>query len=239
MSGMSTRRSRCQLMTASFERAVPRRDREGRVGRQLHAAQPLGDAHVVGVDHPVHAFAHRAQVVDLRVDERTRVERCVGAKRVAHPGDVELRVRHHDVVHLDERLYRELPVHGETGRVPLLGAQRLHFPRVEDGGGRLHALADGRRVVVEVDPRAPAPRLASHRNEVDVARLHVVPGERLAPGNTGVRAVEPVAPTVEGAGEAIGARASALDEPYTAMAAGVLEHAHLNIGPRVRRCAAR
>ena len=52
-----------------------------RVGRQLDVAQALGDPHVVGVDHPGHALAHRAQVVDLRIDERARVDRPTVAGR--------------------------------------------------------------------------------------------------------------------------------------------------------------
>ena len=144
-------------------------------------------------------------------------------------GDDELRVRLHHVVLLDERLFGELPVHGEPARVPPLGAQRLHLPRVEDRGERLDALPQRRRVVVEVDPRAPAPHLAPHRHEVDVVRLQVVLGERLALRDEGVRAVEAVAPAVERAGEPALARPAALDDPDAAVAAGVLERAHAHV----------
>ena len=68
------------------ERAVPRRHRQRRVGGQLDVAQTLGDAHVVRVHHPGHAVAHRAQVVDVGVDERTRVERRAVARRVPRRG---------------------------------------------------------------------------------------------------------------------------------------------------------
>ena len=117
------------------------------------------------------------------------------------PGDAQLRVRLQHVVLLHERLFGELPVHGEPERVPPLGPHRLHLPRVEDGGGRLDALAQRRRVVVEVDPGAPAPRLAAHRREVDVVGLQVVLGEGTPLRHEGVAAVEAVAPPVERAGE--------------------------------------
>src|SRR5206468_4241310 len=91
-------------------------------------------------------------------------------------------------------------------RVPPLRAQRLDLPRVEHGGDRLDARAQRRRVVIEVDPGAAAPQLAPHRLEVDVARLDVVLGERALLRDEGVLAVGPVAPPVEGTGEATRAR---------------------------------
>ena len=138
-----------------------------------------------GVHHPGHAVAHRAQVLELGVDERAASNdaRPRGAYRAR---DEELRVRLHDVVLLHERLLRELPVHREPARVPPLGAQRLDLPRVEDGRARLDALPQRRRVVVEVDPRAAAPRLAAHRHEVDVVGLQVVLGERASLRGTDV-----------------------------------------------------
>src|SRR5205807_6607642 len=111
----------------------------------------------------------------------------------------------------------------EAARHPPRGAPPLHLPRVEDRGGRLHALPHGWRLVVEVDPRAPAPHLAPHRDEVDVAWLQVVRGERLAPGDAGIGAVEAIAPAVERAGEAALAGPPAFDEPDPTVAAGVLE----------------
>ena len=83
---MSQPAARCQLHDRVVERAVPGRHRERRVGGQLDVAQALGDAHVVRVHHPGHAVAHRAQVVDLRVDERARVERAPAARRVPRRG---------------------------------------------------------------------------------------------------------------------------------------------------------
>ena len=161
------------------ERAVPRRHRERRVGGQLDVAQTLGDAHVVRVHHPVHAVAHRAQVVDLRVDERTRVERTPSRARVPSR---------------DDELGMRLARRGTSRRTPRCASfqftgrrhayhhsvrsdSTFHASRI--GRGRLDALPQRRRVVVEVDPRAPAPHLAPHRHEVDVVGLQVVLGERL------------------------------------------------------------
>ena len=159
---------------------------------------------------------------------------AVRAARTA-PGMTELRVRLDDVVLLDERLFGELPVHREPARVPPLGPQRLDLPRVEDGGERLDALPQRRRVVVEVDPRAPAPHLAPHRHEVDVVGLQVVLGERPALRDERVLAVGAVAPAVERAGEPALARPATLDDLDAAVAAGVLERR----APPCRRCAPR
>ena len=160
---MSCLRFAVPLHDRVVERGVFQAAASSSVVRQLDVAQPLGDLHVVGVDHAGHALAHRAEVLELGVDERPRVERRAGALRVPHARDDELRVGLDHVVLLLERLLRELPVHGQAARVPPLGAQRLDLPRVEDRGGGLDALAQRRRVVVEVDPRAAAPRLAAHR----------------------------------------------------------------------------
>ena len=75
------------------------------------------------------------------------------------------------------------------------------------------------------------PPHTSHRtgDEVDVVRLQVVLGERLAPRDGGVRAVDAVAPAVERAGEPALARPSALDDLDAPMAAGVLERAHAHV----------
>ena len=80
------------------------------------------------------------------------------------------------------------------------------LPSVHDRGERLDALAQRRGLGVEVDPRAPAPRLAPHGDEVDVARLQVVLGERPRLRDERVPAVGPVAPAVERAGEAASRR---------------------------------
>ncbi len=90
------------------------------------------------------------------------------------------------VVLLEERLLGELPVDGEAARVPPLGPQRLHLPGVEDGGERLDALAQRRGVVVEVDPGAPAPHLAPHRRQVDVAPARRLCSEKVRDWDTKV-----------------------------------------------------
>ena len=155
------------------------------------------------------------------------------ARRVA-AGDPELGVRLQHVVLLLERLLGELPVHGEPGGVPPLGAHRLDLPGVEDRGDRLEALPQRRGVLVEVDPRAAAPRLAPHRHEVEVVGPQVVLREAAPAGDRGVRAVRRVAPPVERAGEAALARARAPARP--ARRGGGRRSGRR---PRRRRCARR
>ena len=145
------------------------------------------------------------------------------------PGMTQLGMGLHHVVLLHERLFGQLPVHREAAGVPPLGPQRLHLPGVEDGGERLDALPQRRRVVVEVDPGAPAPHLAPHRREVEVLGLQVVLGERLRLRDEGVRAVGAVAPPVERADEPALARPPALDDLDAAVAAGVLEGPHAQV----------
>ncbi len=67
---------------------------------------------------------------------------------------------------------------GSRHDLPPLGAQRLHLPGVVDRGERLKAVAQRRRAVVEVDPRAAAPQLASHRHQAKVVGAQVVLVER-------------------------------------------------------------
>ena len=184
--------------------------------------QALGNVHVVGVDHPRHAFAHRAQVMDLRIDECPRID-CPAAARWVPSRDDELGMGLHHVVLLHERLFGELPVHGETTGVPPFDPQRLDLPGVKDGGERLDALSQRWSIVVQVDPGAPAPDLAPHGREVDVRRLQVVLGKRLLPRDEGVLAVRAVTPPVERADEPALARTSTLDDLDATMAAGVLE----------------
>ena len=91
-----------------------------------------------------------------------------GAYRIR---DDELRMRLDDVVLLDERL--------DCASFQFTGSRQAYHHSVRSDSTfhasrivakRLDALAQRRRVVVEVDPRAPAPRLAPHRHEVDVVR---------------------------------------------------------------------
>ena len=83
---MSQPASRCQRTTASLSVRFQVDIASAGSAGQLDVAQALGDAHVVGVHHPGHAVAHRAQVVDLGVDERARVERPAVARRVRARG---------------------------------------------------------------------------------------------------------------------------------------------------------
>ena len=96
---------------------------------------------------------------------------------------------------------------GQPARVPLLGAQRLDLPRVEDRRGRLEALraaggASSSRLIHAHPPHA------SHRTgvEVDVAGRRLCSANVLRRGMRGVRAVGAVAPAVERAGEAASRR---------------------------------
>ena len=87
----------------------------------------------------------------------------------------------------------------------------FHASSVDAAGSR-HSRTGGASSV-EVDPRAPAPHLAPHRHEVEILLHQVVLGERPPLRDRGVRAVGPVAPTVERAPEPTRARPAALDEP--------------------------
>ena len=217
--------ARCHCTTASLSvRSQIDRARAGSAGSSM-SAQALGDAHVVGVDHAGHAFAHDVQVVELGLDEQPGVEGPV-SRRVA-AGDAELRVRLEHVVLLHERLFGQLPVDREPERVPPLGPHRLELPGVHHRRERLDALAQGRCRVVEVDPGAPTPGLAPHRHEIDVVGLQVVLGERAPLRNEGVAAVEAVAPPVERTREPVVAGAPTLDELHAPVATGVLEGPHL------------
>ncbi len=79
--------------------------------------QLLGNVHVVGVHHPRHAFAHGAEVMDLGIDECMRIDGPAAARWVPSRDD-ELGMGLNHVVLLHERLFGELPVHGETTGVP-------------------------------------------------------------------------------------------------------------------------
>src|SRR5207302_2754714 len=119
----------------------------------------------------------------------------------------------------------ELPIHGQSRRVPPLGPHRLDLPRFHGGGEGLDAFKERRRTGIEVDPRAPAPHLAPDGDEVDVVGLDVAVRERLWPRHARVRAVLAVAPSVEGTREPARAGPPALDDLDAPVAAGVLEGA--------------
>ena len=133
------------------------------------------------------------------------------------------------VVLLHERLFGELPVHGQARRLPPLGPAGRGQPLVLRTGEGLDALPQWRRRVVEVDPGASAPHLAADRREVEVLRLQVVLGEGLRARHEGVGAVGAVAPAVEGADEARLARTTALDDLDPAVPARVLERPHSKV----------
>src|SRR5579883_2592106 len=97
------------------------------------------------------------------------------------------------------------------------------MPRIHRRGEGLDALPQRRRVAVEVHERATAPRLAPHRNEIDVAGLEVVIGEGAPLGHTGIRAVHAVAPTVKRALKAPRTVPGTADEADAAVTARVLE----------------
>ena len=146
----------------------------------------------------------------------------------------QLRVGLRHVVALHEGRRRQLPVHREQARLPPLGAQRSDLPFVVLGGERLDAVAQRRRAVVEVDPRAAAPQLAAGPARGRDRRRQVAFVERLGAQHEGVLAVETPAPAVERADEAA-ARPAALDELHAAVAAGVVVGADVSSrrrGPR-------
>ena len=199
--------------------------RRRRVGGQLDVAQALGDAHVVGVDHAGHALAHRAQVVELGVDERARVEGCRsrGGYRPGMPSCGCVSSTWYCSTNASSASFQftgsRHAYHHSARSDSTFQASRMVAT------GSMHC-AQRRGVVVEVDPGAAAPDLAPHRHEVDVAGLQVVLGERPRLRDDGVRAVGAVAPAVERAGEPALARAAALDDPDATVAAGVLEGPH-------------
>ena len=156
------------------------------------------------------------------VQSRWTSDECLGLR-----GRQQLRVGLRDVVALHERRHRQLPVHRQPARLPPLDAQRLHLPGVVDGRERLEAVAQRRGVVVEVDPRAPAPELAPDRHAGADP-----PGSRLCSSNSsgsqheGVVSVDAPAPAVERADEGAPIPV-AFHQLYAAMAAGVV------VGPDV------
>ena len=160
---MSLPAARCQSTTASLSvRYQVDIACVGVVG-QLDVAQALGDAHVVGVDHAGHALAHRAQVLDLR---RRRTPR----DRTSRPGAPYRMPGMTSCGCASTTWYCSWNACSAsfqfTGRRQayhhsVRSDSTFHASRID--GGRLDALAQRRRVVVEVDPRAAAPHLAPHR----------------------------------------------------------------------------
>jgi hypothetical protein len=94
-----------------------------------------------------------------------------------------------------------------------------------DANGSMQ-LAQRRCVVVEVDPRAPAPQFTADRNEAEIVGAEVVFVEDLGPKHEGVGTVETPAPAVERADEAATGSAT-LHDLHPAMATGVVEGANI------------
>src|SRR5258708_27040408 len=89
------------------------------------------------------------------------------------------------------------------------------------GRNGLDAVAQRRRIVVEVDQRAPAPQLAPDRGEAQIVGAEIAFIENLGPQHEGVGAVETPAPPVERADE-VAARPTALDDLHPTVAARVV-----------------
>ena len=131
-------------------------------------------------------------------------------------------MRLHDVVTLEERLHRELPVGGKHGRLPPGGPHLPHVERVEQLGQRAERRVQRRRVGVHVDERAPAPRVDLALDEMEVVGIECRLGEQLGLVHERVGAVEVPAPAVERADEAAAfAVAPVVDELRRPMAAGI------------------
>src|ERR1700758_5096379 len=106
-----------------------------------------------------------------------------------------------DVVALHERRRCQFPIHRQPTRLPPLDAQGLHLPGVVDRRKGLEAVAQRRRVVVEVDPRASAPKLTSDRYEANIFWAQVVLVELFGSQHERIASVDAPAPAVEWADE--------------------------------------
>src|ERR1700682_126103 len=121
------------------------------------------------------------------------------------------------VVALHECRGRQFPVHRQKARLPPFDAQRLHVPFVMRGSERLDAVAQRRRIVVEVDPGAPAPQLAPDRGKAQIVGTEIALVENLGPQYEGAGTIEAPTPTVERADE-VAARPAALDDLHSTVA---------------------
>src|SRR5258705_4690968 len=149
--------------------------------------------------------------MQARLDERV-YRRVRGVRRRQ-----QLRMGLRHVVALHEGRGRQFPVHRQQARLPPLDAQRLHVPFVMPGREGLDTVAQQRRIVVEVDPGAPAPQLAPDRGQAQIVGTEVAFVENLWPQYEGAGTVETPTPAVERADE-VAARPAALDELHSAVA---------------------
>ena len=170
------------------------------------------------------SVARSARSRDVRRARRTAlVEVAVhrgGAALLS--GRIQLRVRLHRVVALHERFHGELPVGGECAGEPPLRPQVLDVPRVVEGGERRDRVEQRRRVGVEVDERAPAPRLDPHFGETEVGGVAVGFVEEVGLVHERVGAVEAPAPPVERADEPALVAPAVVDELHAAVTAHVV-----------------
>ena len=104
-----------------------------------------------------------------------------------------------------------------------LGPQGVCFPGVKHG---LNALAQPRRIVIEVDERAAIGYLDPARSERYVGRLAVGLIEQIGLVDEGVGPVEPITPALEGADESRPTVPAILDELHATVAARVVICAH-------------
>ena len=169
--------------------------------------------------HAGHALAECAHEVQVGLDE----SRC--RRRLRHARRQQLGMGLRDVIALHEGRRCQLPVHRQPARLPPLDAQRLHLPGVVDRRERLETVAQWRCVVVEVDPRAPAPELTPNRDEAKIVGVQVVLVEFFGPQDERVASVDAPTPSVKRAHESASIPV-AFHQLYPAMAAGIVVGAH-------------
>ena len=194
--------------------------------RGLDVAKPSATATSLAMHHPAHAVTHRAEV------RMSAAMKSFGLKSrraaAVTRGDDELRMGLGDVIGLDERLDRELPVHGEWHAYH-------HSVRTTPSSTRrgpcrgLEESRNGGAVRVQVDPRAPAH--VSHRT----GTRSMSPASRLCSENSAVGAPtcwrrRGVAPAMERAREPFSHVPAAAATRHTAVSTQVLERVHADVG---------
>ena len=227
---MSAPRSRCQRTTASlsvrFQVAIAS---VGSAGSSM-SRRPSATRTSFGVHHAVHAVAHRAQVLDLGVDERTRVERPRRHAARTASGMTSCGMR--------------LAPRGTSRRTPrcasfqFTGSRHAYHCSVRSdstfhasrmvAAGSMHCRNGGASSSRLIHAHPPH---ASHRTGTRLmsSGSQVVLGERSSLRDGGVLAVGAVAPAVERAREPALARPATLDDLDAAVAARVLERPHAHV----------